>query len=230
MKTYRNILFDIDDTIFDFSDAETNALKHLFHYLGFPLTEQLHQDYTAYNRRLWNQIDEGKLTRDQMQQMRFSKFFKKKFNYEVRDSDRLVNIYQEGMATSHVFRPHAKQALDKLRHQGFHLGIISNGIYHVQMKRLTDSGILTDFDQIFISEKMGVMKPTLAYFDKVFEESGWQAADSLVVGDDLHSDIAGAKAAGLDSVWYNFRKQPNMANIHPTYVIDDLAFLPELLA
>lgn len=230
MKNYTHILFDIDDTIFDFSSAEKAALNSVFKFLGLALTPTVHEKYTSFNRRLWDKIDEGKLTRDQMQAMRFPKFFKQEFGYEVKDNDKLLKIYQDGMATSHILKIHAKDTLKKLHEMGYHLEIISNGIYHVQAKRLKDAGISDYFDNLFISEKMGVMKPSVAFFDYIFQKSNCTKDNSILVGDDLKSDILGANQSKLDSVWYNKEHMMNMTQIHPTFVVDDWAKIPAIVS
>lgn len=230
MKNYTHILFDIDDTIFDFPSAEKAALESVFKYLHLDLTPAIHQTYTAFNRKLWDQIDKGQLTRDQMQAMRFSTFFKKEFNLDIKDNNKLLQIYQNGMATSHIFNLHAKDTIKKLHQQGFHLAIISNGIYRVQKKRLTEGGVIDDFDHLFVSEKMGVMKPTKKFFAYIFQKTDYSPNNSIVIGDDLKADISGAKASHLDSIWYNRHHEMNISNIHPSFVIDDLAAIPSLLA
>lgn len=227
--TYQNILIDVDDTIFDFPAAEEKAFRALLKALKIDYTPQLHQKYTDFNQHLWAKIDQGKLTRDEMQKSRFKDFFQKECGVTVKDNDHLLKMYHQAMASSHVFKIHAQQCIKQLKKEGYHLAIISNGLEAVQKKRLTEGQVLDDFDQLFISQKMGVMKPTKAYFDQVFKLSGWQPQQSIVIGDDLLSDITGAEQYGLASIWYNQRHLMNMTDIHPTFVCDDWAAIPALL-
>lgn len=227
--TYQNILIDEDDTIFDFPAAEEEAFKALLKKLHVAYTPVLYEKYTDYNRRLWNQINEGKLTRSAMQKRRFADFFQQECHLTIKNNEQLISTYQHGLASSHVFKIHAQETIVSLKKAGYHLAVISNGLTSTEEKRLTDSEIINDFDHVFISQKMGVMKPSKAYFAQIFAKSGWQPEKTIVIGDDLLSDIMGAAKYGLDSIWYNQHHIMNMTAVHPTFVCDDWAAIPALL-
>ena len=62
--------------------------------------------------------------------------------------------------------------------------------------RLPITGYLT-------SERARSYKPHRAIFDRALAETGWDRGRVAHIGDSLHSDIAGAQAAGLHAIWLN---------------------------
>ena len=66
------------------------------------------------------------------------------------------------------------------------------------------SGLAPYFEEMFISDTLGVRKPEKGFFDIVFSRiSGFEPQRALLIGDSLSSDMAGGENAGIDTCWYN---------------------------
>ena len=64
--------------------------------------------------------------------------------------------------------------------------------------------MLKDFDHCFVSEKIGVDKPDVRFFQRCLEQlPGIRAEECMIVGDSLSSDILGGNNAGIITCWYN---------------------------
>jgi 2-haloacid dehalogenase len=83
--------------------------------------------------------------------------------------------------------------------------------------------------RIFISESVGSIKPTAAFFDHVLRDLGCRPEECLMVGDSLSNDIRGAKAAGMDTCWYNPRGKAVPADAGADHVIGSIRELPDIL-
>ena len=84
------------------------------------------------------------------------------------------------------------------------------------------------FSVVVISEEIGLAKPDRAYFDHVFSLMNTPRKDRvLIIGDSLTSDIQGGINYGIDSCWYNPRRQPCTLAVKPTY---EIAALEEIKA
>lgn len=228
-KIYTHFLFDLDDTIFDFPAAELHGLEKVYAALDMKLSHEDHQHYSAFNKELWDDIDAGRLTRDEMQARRFPEFFQNEYGLQLENNAELVKIYQQGLAESHELLPNAAKVIRRLHRQGHYLAIVSNGLLKVQQAKLADVGLLDCFNDLFISREIGHMKPNPEFFEYVLAHSKCNTANTLVIGDSLKTDMLGAKRAGLDSVWYNRHKRPNQTLVHPTYTISDLLELEEIV-
>ena len=81
------------------------------------------------------------------------------------------------------------------------LTIISNGFKEVQYYKFAHSGLAPYFTHTLISEEVGINKPQPGIFEIALERNGITADQAVMIGDSYSSDIAGAKAAGIDQIW-----------------------------
>lgn len=88
--------------------------------------------------------------------------------------------------------------------------------------------MLTDFDDLFLSEDLGYQKPDPNFFKIVIDKIGVAQQKMLVIGDSLTADISGANATHLDSVWFNPKEITNKTTFKATYEINDLEQLLNL--
>jgi putative hydrolase of the HAD superfamily len=93
-------------------------------------------------------------------------------------------------------------ALDALR---LPVALITNGAADSQRDKLQALGIEDRFDALIISGEIGRAKPDPAVFEIAFERLGVPAARAWHVGDNLSTDVAGARAAGCNAIWLNRR-------------------------
>lgn len=75
-------------------------------------------------------------------------------------------------------------------------------------------------------EYRAVGKPGRLLFDRALELAGVAASDAVMIGDNLDTDVAGARRAGIDSVWISFgRPLPERTDGGPTAVYESLSEL-----
>ncbi|MDY3226025.1 MAG: YjjG family noncanonical pyrimidine nucleotidase [Candidatus Faecousia sp.] len=220
------LLLDLDDTILDFHKAERIALSKTIRAFGAEPTEALLSRYHAINKWHWEQLELGKLTRDQVLVNRFGALFQE-LGMTV-DAAACAKSYESNLSIGHYFLPGAAEAVKRL-HEQYRLFLVSNGTATVQHSRLTSAGLYPYFEQVFISQEIGFNKPDKAYFDRCFARiPGFDPERALMVGDSLTSDIKGGINAGVRTVWVNPEHKPS-GDIRPDYQIEDLAQLETLL-
>ena len=227
---YDTLLFDIDNTLLDFEADESQALKRLFDFVGIKLTDELHQKYSNYNKSLWQKLERNEITRDELLATRFNVFFKVNFNRDVTDlnlNDRYINYLSDG----HDLMPHATELLQFLKQSpAIRLEIATNGVPQTQYKRLKEAEIMNYFDQIFVSQEMGINKPNIGFYNYIENHlENFNAHRTLMIGDSLTSDIQGGNNASIDTVWFNPQHLENSSSAQPTYEIDDLLQIKKLI-
>ncbi|NTU27393.1 noncanonical pyrimidine nucleotidase, YjjG family [Bacillus tequilensis] len=227
MNQYRTLLFDVDDTILDFKAAEALALRLLFEDQNIPLTDEMKTQYKTINQSLWRAFEEGKITRDEVVNTRFSTLFKE-YGYEA-DGALLEQKYRRFLEKGHQLMDGAFDLISNLQLQ-FDLYIVTNGVSKTQYKRLRDSGLFPFFKDIFVSEDTGYQKPMKEYFDYVFARiPQFSAEHTLIIGDSLTADMKGGQLAGLDTCWFNPDLKQNELEVMPTYEIRELEELYRIL-
>lgn len=220
------LFIDLDDTILDFQKAEEIALGKTLLEFGIDPTPDNRSLYSRINRAYWAALERGELTRDQVAEGRFEKFFAQ---LGVSADAAVCNRrYWELLSVGHYFLPGAEETLQSLAKK-YKLYIASNGTKSVQQPRLESSGIEKYFEDIFISEDMGADKPSKIFFDRCFAKiPGFDPQKAMIVGDSLTSDIQGGINAGIKTCWVNpNHKQPG--HIKPDYEIESLSQLKALL-
>jgi len=144
--------------------------------------------------------------------------------------DVLANLHVPESHTTQLL-PGAVETLQRLVEAGLRLGIISNRLFGgaLLLDDLGYFGISHFFSSMITSCEAGWMKPHPALFHQALEELGVTTDQTVMVGDDLRADIAGALAVGMHAVW--MRRPPDRPDPAPNGVpaIIALAELPALL-
>lgn len=223
MKQYKHLIFDLDDTLLDFQDNERNSLKVIFQKYNIPFEKKSINQYKSINRRFWSQIEQGLIKKEEALTKRFEEFFAL-YGYDIK-GEIVERDYQNCLNKGHKTIPKAIETLIELRNREYKIFAGTNGIGKTQKQRLEDSKMIDLFDDVFISEEMGVEKPNPKFFEIIFNKYDFiKKEDTLMIGDSLASDIKGANNFGIDCVWFNpLEKEVN--EIEPTYEIYDLSEL-----
>jgi len=125
--------------------------------------------------------------------------------------------------------PGAEEVLRKLRAAGLRIGLLTNGAPDLQREKIESSGLGMFFDAAVVSGEIGIGKPEPEIFRHLLGKLGVSAAESLMVGNSLARDIAGAKRAGLASCWIALEGEDEPVGlVEPDYTIRSLGELPRI--
>ena len=221
MPAYQWILFDADNTLFDFDQAERSALVAAFPPFGYAYQEEFGQLYHRINAEIWIEFEQGRITATALRTERFQRLFEAA-SLPI-DAVAFSAVYLVELGRSSQLIPGAESLVNALLRAGLRLALVTNGLKDVQRPRLASSPIAQCFEQVIISEEIGAQKPEAAFFEIAFERMGSPAKKStLLVGDGLSADIQGGIAFGLDTCWYNPRRKPLDVRWLPTFQVNTL--------
>ena len=221
------LLLDLDDTILDFHKAERIAIAKTIREFGVEPTEDVLERYHVINKWHWEQLELGKMTREEVLVGRFSLLFREK-NMAV-DAVAVARAYEKNLSIGHYFLPGAEEAVDAL-HKKYRLFLVSNGTASVQKGRMTSANLYRFFEKVFVSQEIGHNKPSIAYFDACFAQiPDFDPDKAIIVGDSLSSDIRGGINAGIKTCWVNPAHAVPQNGITPDYEIEALHQLGALL-
>ena len=234
MKRYTDLFIDFDDTLYDTHGNAVIALSELFDamQLGrwFADAQLFYDEYWKANIDLWTRYSKGEITRDYLIVERFRRPLSFGEGLEPTEqlcleaSDRFLDFCSSkpGLVDG------ARELMDYLRGQGYRMHMCSNGFHEVQYKKLRACGLTDYFDTIVLSENAGANKPSQAFFDYALRQTGAQKETTLMIGDNLQTDILGAKRAGLDVAYFNrFPEYPATESVD--YEVTSLAELMAIL-
>ena len=216
--TYKFLLFDLDHTLLDFDTAEDIALTQLLKEEGVEDIRAYKDYYVPMNKALWKDLEEKKITKQELVNTRFSKLFSH-FGIE-KDGVYLAERYQFYLAQQGQVFSGAMELLDSLIDRGYELYAATNGITTIQTGRIAQSGLAPYFNQIFISEQLQTQKPDALFYEKIGQQiAGFSKEKTLMIGDSLTADIQGGNNADIDTIWYNPHHLENHTQAQPTYEI-----------
>ncbi|WP_251717389.1 YjjG family noncanonical pyrimidine nucleotidase [Lactobacillus agrestimuris] len=217
---YKQIIFDVDDTLIDFAATEDFALHSLFDANGWPLSSELQKQYHSYNQNLWRDLELGKYTYEEISERCFRVFLKQNLDIDV-DGNEVMDEYRSYFGEAHQLLPGVEDTLIYAKRQDYKLTVLSNGEQFMQEHRLELAGIKDYFDLIVTSEQAHYQKPDEHAFDYFFSRTQIGPNETIFFGDGLQSDILGAEKYGFDSIWYNHRHRKNNLNLHPLFEVEN---------
>jgi putative hydrolase of the HAD superfamily len=140
----------------------------------------------------------------------------------------LLTDYRARFPSACALFPGVTETLAALRKSGFRLGLITNGSVRMQSRKLECLSLSPAFDAILISSAEGLAKPDPEIFHRALGRLQAQPARSVFVGDNPDVDIAGARTAGMHTVW---RRDPTLHDrVEADATIDEISELLPLLA
>ena len=230
---YKDLFVDFDDTLYDtygnavIALSETFDVFHLERYFADP--QAFYDAYWMANIDLWGRYSKGEITRDYLIVERFRRPLSVGQGLHVTEalclemSDRFLDF----CASKPGVVEGAHELMDYLKGRGYRMHMTSNGFHEVQYKKLAACGLRDYFDTIILSEDAGVNKPSPLYFDYAMKVSGAERQTTLMIGDNLQTDIVGASNAGIETILFNrWNVEPSPV---PTYTVMTLREIMQIL-
>ena len=222
---YQWIVFDADDTLFDFGKAEHHAVGRLLTSHNVENTDAHQHLYRGINTHLWQELERGAIAPGELKVARIQRLFDELgITADPAEwADHFLDFLAEG---SHLLEG-AERVVSQLATRA-QLGILTNGLTRVQRSRLERSGLAEHIAVLTISEEVGASKPAAAIFEAM--EQAMQCPEKsrvLMVGDRYETDIVGAQRFGWDTAWLSSELPDDL--VPPTYHLTDIRQLPGLL-
>lgn len=224
------ILWDVDGTLLNFLAAEKAAIRSLFEEYHLEVcSDEMLKRYSSINKNYWEMLERGEIEKKALLVGRFRDFFEK----EGIDSSLAAEFnekYQLRLGDTIVYCDDSLEIVKSLRGKVKQY-VVSNGTVIAQTKKLRLSGLGELMDGIFLSEELGVEKPSVRFFDQVFAKIGpVDRSEVVIVGDSLTGDIRGGNNAGILTCWYNPEGTAAKEAVRIDHEIKDLHEVYGLLA
>lgn len=236
MKRYKYIIFDVDDTLLDFGRTFRNAQRDMAALLKVEYTEEYRQTAEKCGYRAWRECGMENTSDENVQKnyhhyyfdylQRQCRYLKEEFGSSIEES-KLLKCYLESVSASEIMMEPETLNICRALSEKYRLVLATNGIEDMQKRRTATFSPYVY--RLYISETVGAIKPSGAFFEHILDDLGCKAGDCLMVGDSLTNDIIGAENAGMDVCWYNPKHRPVPENIAIDHVIYSLNELTDIL-
>ena len=228
---YTDVLLDLDDTLIDTAENTRLTLIELYndYQFGnyFPSFTDFYEIYYANVSQLWELYGKGQITKATLQRERF--IAPLNFIEEVTEEQALTinddfisRVMQKGTLIKGAI-----ELLDYLQPR-YKIHILSNGFTEMQYVKIKSAGLDGYFDKVILSDEVGANKPHPNLFSFALEKIGVTHDNTIMVGDNLFTDIGGAYNSGIDQIWFNPKDKPT-EDFQPTYIVKELAEIKGIL-
>ena len=223
----RAVLIDIDDTIFDFPNSGLCAMQLAAARMGLTLPEETFSHFGAVNKALWQRLERGEISLDTLFYTRWDAVFSR-VGVEA-DGAEFERQFHRGLAESAI-EVEGAGALVRYLAEKYDLYAASNGSCAQQASRLSLAGLAPYFRAYFVSDAVGHSKPSREFFAACFARMGGVTPEETVmVGDSLSADIAGAAAYGIHTCWFNKKGIAPPPDLAAEHTVTDLADICSIL-
>lgn len=228
---YKHLFFDLDHTLWDFERNSSETLAELHEEFalaecGLRSVADFQRVFCATNAALWRAYDTNQISGAELRHSRFRRVFSELGVHDHGRCDALNEAYLSRCPQKGYLVEYAAELLDYLAPR-YTLHVITNGFDEIQALKMKYAGLTRYFRHVTTSQNSGAKKPDVRIFTHALGRAGCCAGESLMIGDNCETDIAGGRAAGLDTVFYNPARVSTTEQ--PTYTIHHLQELTGIL-
>lgn len=225
---FRHIFFDLDHTLWDFEKSSHETLFELFHsyQIGHGKSVTALQFVSAFqevNTKLWYDYQQGSISKHIIRENRFALIYQRLGLPVAEVPPGISHDYLHTCPTKPYLIDGCLDLLEYLKAKGYQLHILTNGFSDVQLIKLKSGGIAHYFNHVITSETIGAMKPDPSIFRHALSTAGALLSESIMIGDGLETDIAGALAVGMPCIYFN----PNQT-LHKYSILGEVTRLADL--
>ncbi len=230
------IFFDMDNTILAYDSVSPQSWEQAFirfaHRFDGLNVQQFGETVSAMRAWFWSDPARDQRGRSDLAAAR-REMVALAFSHLGLDAGETTNeiadAYAEIQEASVEPYPGAMETLQRLRKMGKGMALITNGASRSQRPKIDRFGLERFFDCIIIEDEFGVGKPDPRVYRHAMEQLAVQPSEAIMVGDNLHADIAGAQSLGIYAVWVDW-KGGGLPENSPTTPDSTVRAILELLA
>lgn len=230
-RKYKCIFFDLDHTLWDYETNAKETLQEL--YFRYRLDQQgilsaqaLYEQFTIVNNRLWELYDRGIIGSEVIRKERFRQILVHFGANDEKLCNDLSHDYFHTCPTKGNLIPYALETLEYLS-KHYSLTVVTNGFDEIQQVKLRAGNLHAYFDHVVTSQKAGCKKPAREIFQYAMNANGVKAHEVVMIGDNLITDIGGARNASIDAIFFN--PEGRVHDHETTHEITCLSQLPDIL-
>ena len=195
----RLILIDIDNTLLEFDAFVRQFLNDTFKSEN---KGDLYDVFHANNQMLWKKLEQGEMTMQQLQAVRWQMILDELGLDE--DGMEMERRFKAAMHESTIITPNAMEMLKALSKDHV-LATASNGPYEQQVYRIHKAGMAKYFTYHFISQDIGFSKTDVRFFEEAMKRTGnaYAKDEIMIIGDSHSSDMKGGMNYGIHTCFFD---------------------------
>ncbi len=198
------VIFDIDDTMYDFKGTHAVAMKALSEYCTsfFSIDEKQFQETYLKAQKIVTGRTVIDCAANHNRLLRFQCMLELLKVQQSSHALKMYHVYWDTLIDAMKPEPGLAKLFEVLRSRSILTGVGTDMTAYIQYKKLEKLGLLDQLSHIITSEETGVEKPSPHFFQVCVEKMGCKPEECVFIGDSLRKDVKGAIESGLHGVWY----------------------------
>ncbi len=244
LKKYKILIFDLDDTLIDNQENTKYAYAKMLETYGESYSDEGFKRWTEIDKKFWRDRQDGliaipdkfkhetgKKSDEFLNWLRAQRVLIY-FNYQIglEEAVKLNNTFMNELTEVVIPINGAHHLLKYLKEKGYYIIIATNGPQIATKQKLSKINCLNFVDKVFSADMFGYMKPKKEFFESIQKVlNNHKREEYLIVGDSLKSDVEFAMNCNFDSCFFNKNKEKVLSPYKPTYIIEKLEELENIL-
>lgn len=232
MPPYKHLIFDLDHTLWDFERNARETLEFLFDTFELKNKslksdkELFVQAYFRVNRQMWKLYDKNLVDKKEIRELRFKKVLQA---INIKDQQLSLDLEDLFLSTCPSKGNLIEGSIELLEYltPKYTLHILTNGFLETQNIKIQTSNIAHYFESMTTSECSGHKKPSPHIFNFKLNRINAEKKDCLMIGDNILTDIGGARRSGIDQLYFNPTRKKHSEKI--TFEVCELKMIQDIL-
>ena len=223
LKNIDAIIFDLDNTLYDFSKTWLTAFEKMYFHLNIDKIttfENFLETFKKYDKQILNDIYEKKTRLRQLRSLRIIATMKSfNIDYDEEDAKKFYEKMFEFIEESLVEDSELLNIVRELATK-YKLFVLTNGIAHEQKVKIKKLGFENVFLKVYISSETMLNKPNEEAFLQIVNENNLVVSNILMIGDSLYHDIMPALKLGMNTCY--IEKEWHLTKLEKNYYYSGL--------
>ena len=205
---YKAIIFDLDDTLYDYESIHKIAMEKLRSFSCSKLSITPTQFDEAFSwAKKETKIQLGETGSSHNRLLYCQKTLEYLGKNPVNNALEMYDCYWNSMLSSMKLRDGTILLLQKLKSSGVRIAICTDLTAHIQHRKLNVLGLVPYIDVLVTSEEAGAEKPSEKMYSLTFDKlkklvPTISKNECLFVGDSEKKDVEAPKSYGFDSMLF----------------------------
>lgn len=209
---YKAIIFDLDDTLYDYESIHKSAMKKLraFACKRFGISERdFDVAFSKAKKETKDLLGETGASHNRM--LYCQKTLEKLGKNPVDGVLEMYDCYWGSMLSEMKLREGTVQLLERLKADNIKIAICTDLTAQIQHRKIKQLGLVPYIDVFVTSEEAGAEKPNERIYELTYAKlqtliPGIKKSECLFVGDSTEKDVVAPKRFGMDSVLFTNMK------------------------
>ena len=230
----RAVLFDLDDTLLDYSGGVDGCWETALRTAAPPGLDAASLLPLLAETRRWFWSDPARHRHERVDMLRAwtriaAHTLQRAGRPDAPAASRIAEAFAASRRATMRLFPDARACLERLVERDVALALVTNGDARQQRDKIERHGLAGFFRAILIEGELGRGKPDPVVYAEALRALDRRADEACMVGDNLEWDVAGPQRLGLTGVWIDRAGSglPADATVRPDRIIGDLSLLDQ---